>query len=210
MDYKWLLQSSFISWNVLSWRHTPHTHSVVHLQVPFESLRRTTRDRKYLLDELESVLVSLKPSEETRQGTAHPNVMIPTALARLESLKRKVCSHEFMKFKIITRNITRILREDMIYSLLGVQPLTHCRFMFQLSEIAEVEELEARRCKVRLQHLMAIRQPQKDNALGWNQARMDRILADHMLRCGFLDSASELAASSNIEVCWSNIYNPAA
>lgn len=82
--------------------------------------------------------------------------------------------------------------------------------MWQLNEIAEVEELEARRCKVRLQHLMAIGQPQKNNALGWNQARMDRILADHMLRCGFLDSASELAASANIEVGWSNIINPAA
>ncbi|CAL8462971.1 g2505 [Coccomyxa elongata] len=127
------------------------------LRVPFESLRRTTRDRKYLLDELQSVLVSLKPAAETPQCASDPSVTIPSVLARLEGLKRK------------------------------------------LNETAEVEELEARRCKVRLQHLMAIGQPQKNSALGWNQARMDRILADHMLRCGFLDSASQLAASANIE-----------
>lgn len=85
-----LLQPSLISWNVVSWHHIPHTRFVVRVQVPFESLRRTTRDRKYLLDELENVLVSLKPATETRQGAADPNVMIPSVLARLEGLKRKV------------------------------------------------------------------------------------------------------------------------
>lgn len=70
----------------------------------------------------------------------------------------------------------------------------------QLKEIAEVEEREARRCKTRLEHLKHVGQPQKNHALEWNQARMDRILADHMLRCGLLDSASELAASANIKV----------
>ena len=77
----------------------------------------------------------------------------------------------------------------------------------QLKEIAEVEEREARRCKARLQHLKDIGQPQKNHALEWNQARMDRILADHMLRCGFLESASKLAASAKIEV---SLYHSSA
>lgn len=86
------LQTPLISWNVLSWYHMPHTRFVVRFQVPFESLRRTTRDRKYLLDELQSVLVSLKPAAETPQCASDPSVTIPSVLARLEGLKRKVGS----------------------------------------------------------------------------------------------------------------------
>lgn len=70
----------------------------------------------------------------------------------------------------------------------------------QLTEIAEVEEQEAHRCKVRLEHLIKIGQPQKNHALEWNHKRMDRILVDHMLRSGFLESASQLASSAQIEV----------
>ncbi|EIE27319.1 hypothetical protein COCSUDRAFT_34765 [Coccomyxa subellipsoidea C-169] len=127
------------------------------LRVPFESLRRTTRDRKYLIDEVHEVLDALKKNGLEMQSSEDRKAFVKGLIARLDGLKRK------------------------------------------LNEIAEVEEREARRCKARLEHLKEIGQPQKNHALEWNQARMDRILADHMLRCGFLDSASELAASANIE-----------
>ena len=69
----------------------------------------------------------------------------------------------------------------------------------QLMESAEVERDEAHRCRVRLEHLAGLGGPPKDGALGWNAARMDRILADHMLRAGHLDSALQLAKEAHIE-----------
>ena len=47
----------------------------------------------------------------------------------------------------------------------------------QLHETTKVEEMEARRCKARLDHLVSIGLPQKDEATKWNDKRMDRILA---------------------------------
>lgn len=64
-----------------------------------------------------------------------------------------------------------------------------------------MEEQEASRCKARLQHLVQLGVPQKDQALDWNRNRIDRLLADHMLRCGFLESATHLVAEAGMQVC---------
>ena len=63
-----------------------------------------------------------------------------------------------------------------------------------------MEEVEARRCKARLEHLASIGLPQKDEATKWNDRRMDRILADYMLRRGYHRSATQLAKERQIEV----------
>ena len=70
----------------------------------------------------------------------------------------------------------------------------------QLHETTKVEEVEARRCKARLEHLVSIGLPQKDEATKWNDKRMDRILADYMLRRGYHRSATQLARERSIEV----------
>ena len=70
----------------------------------------------------------------------------------------------------------------------------------QLHETTRVEEVEARRCKARLKHLVAVGLPQKDEATKWTDARMDRILADHMLRRGYQRSAAQLARERDMEV----------
>jgi macrophage erythroblast attacher len=67
-------------------------------------------------------------------------------------------------------------------------------------EIGDVEEQEASRCRARLQHLAQIGLPQKNHALEWNRLRVDRILADHMLRCGFLESATQLVNETGMQV----------
>lgn len=61
-------------------------------QVPFESLKRTTRDRKYLLDELENSIAGLAV---TAASHPPPNRMQTTAaldnlITQLRTLKRKV------------------------------------------------------------------------------------------------------------------------
>ena len=70
----------------------------------------------------------------------------------------------------------------------------------QLHETTRIEEVEARRCKARLEHLVAVGLPQKDEATKWADARMDRILADHMLRRGYQRSAAQLARERDMEV----------
>ena len=70
----------------------------------------------------------------------------------------------------------------------------------QLHETTKVEEVEARRCKARLEHLVSIGLPEKDEATKWNDKRMDRILADYMLRRGYHRSATQLARERQIEV----------
>ncbi len=70
----------------------------------------------------------------------------------------------------------------------------------QLHETTKVEEIEARRCKARLDHLVSIGLPQKDEATKWNDKRMDRILADYMLRRGYNQSATQLARECQIGV----------
>lgn len=69
----------------------------------------------------------------------------------------------------------------------------------QMQETAEVEQEEAARCHARLEHLVKIGAAPKDGALTWNFGRMDRILADHMLRSGHLASAQQLAEEAHIE-----------
>ena len=63
-----------------------------------------------------------------------------------------------------------------------------------------MEEADARRCRARLGHLADIGLPQKDAATLWNDARMDRILADYMLRRGYHRSAVQLGSERQIEV----------
>ena len=63
-----------------------------------------------------------------------------------------------------------------------------------------MEEAEARRCRARLGHLADIGLPQKDAATLWNDARMDRILTDYMLRRGYHRSAVQLGSERQIEV----------
>ena len=75
-----------------------------------------------------------------------------------------------------------------------------CFLSKQLHETTRVEEVEARRCKARLEHLVVIGLPQKDEATKWNDKRMDRILADYMLRRGYHRSATQLARERQIEV----------
>ena len=70
----------------------------------------------------------------------------------------------------------------------------------QLHETTRVEEVEARRCKARLEHLVAVGLPQKDEATKWADARMDRVLADYMLRRGYQRSAAQLARERDMEV----------
>ena len=72
-------------------------------------------------------------------------------------------------------------------------------FASQLDELSVAEEADAQRCCVRLEHLAALGTPLKDHAIDWNRRRMDRLLVDHLLRCGYMTTAMELAREAGIE-----------
>ena len=57
-----------------------------------------------------------------------------------------------------------------------------------------------RRCQARLQSLAAMGAPQRGATVPWNRARLDRLLADHLLRRGHLATAALLAHDTGIQV----------
>lgn len=66
----------------------------------------------------------------------------------------------------------------------------------KLAEVSRTEKEDAHRCKARLEHLRSVGPFPKSGITAWNKPRLDRILIDHLLRCGHLQVACELAHSS--------------
>jgi len=64
------------------------------IQVPFESLRRTTRERKYAIDEVQSVMSTLREASQKPYSTEEGVEVLDGVLQRLERLKRKVRATE--------------------------------------------------------------------------------------------------------------------
>ncbi|PIN12287.1 hypothetical protein CDL12_15108 [Handroanthus impetiginosus] len=69
-------------------------------------------------------------------------------------------------------------------------------FKRKLEEESRTEQLQAQRCRARLDHLESA---EVDNLPEWNSIRLKRILVDYMLRMSYYGTASKLAESSNIK-----------
>lgn len=72
-------------------------------------------------------------------------------------------------------------------------------FIIQLEEGSRAENLQAHRCRARLDHLDSA---DAENLSEWNNVRLKRILVDYMSRMSYYDSAVKLAESSNIQVIY--------
>ncbi|CAI9091509.1 OLC1v1026563C3 [Oldenlandia corymbosa var. corymbosa] len=66
----------------------------------------------------------------------------------------------------------------------------------KLEEGSKTENLQAQRCRARLDHLEAA---DAENLSEWSNTRLKRILVDYMLRMSYYDTAIKLAESSNIQ-----------
>ncbi|KAM3338728.1 protein MAEA [Capsicum galapagoense] len=66
----------------------------------------------------------------------------------------------------------------------------------KLEEGSRTENLQAQRCRARLDHLESA---DPENLSDWNNTRLKRILVDYMLRMSYYDTAVKLAESSNIQ-----------
>eukprot|EP00899_Mesostigma_viride_P016256 jgi/Mesvir1/24631/Mv21940-RA.1 len=67
----------------------------------------------------------------------------------------------------------------------------------KLDETNDSEEKEISRCRARLEHLGAL--SENDRNARWNETRVDRIIIDYMLRCGYYDSAVKYAEGAGIK-----------
>ncbi|CAG0899609.1 unnamed protein product, partial [Darwinula stevensoni] len=62
------------------------------------------------------------------------------------------------------------------------------------------EELDAARmCKRRVEHLLAAESPNEVLVNLWKKQRLDRMLVEYFLRCGYYETAKKLSKHSNIE-----------
>ncbi|KAK4373546.1 hypothetical protein RND71_008930 [Anisodus tanguticus] len=66
----------------------------------------------------------------------------------------------------------------------------------KLEEGSRTENLQAQRCRARLDHLESA---DPENLSDWNNTRLKRILVDYMLRMSYYETAMKLAESSNIQ-----------
>jgi macrophage erythroblast attacher len=69
----------------------------------------------------------------------------------------------------------------------------------QLDEASVAERGDAHRVRARLEHLRALGAPGRDGQVDWTRPRMPRLLVDHMLRCGYAQSAARLARAAGAE-----------
>ncbi|XP_010427253.1 PREDICTED: macrophage erythroblast attacher-like [Camelina sativa] len=65
----------------------------------------------------------------------------------------------------------------------------------KLEEGSNVENLQAQRCRARIDHLDSV---DVENITEWNNTKLKRILVDYMLRMSYFETATKLSESSNI------------
>ncbi|KAJ8783503.1 hypothetical protein J1605_009208 [Eschrichtius robustus] len=67
-------------------------------------------------------------------------------------------------------------------------------------ESIQAEDESAKLCKRRIEHLKEHSSDQPAAASVWKRKRMDRMMVEHLLRCGYYNTAVKLARQSGIEV----------
>lgn len=72
--------------------------------------------------------------------------------------------------------------------------------MLQLDTISQAEQDELQRLKARLAHLAEIRTPSRGEYIDWNRQRLDRLIVDHLLRCGYHNTAAKLIEAAQVQV----------
>nr|XP_045375654.1 E3 ubiquitin-protein transferase MAEA isoform X1 [Camelus bactrianus] len=68
-------------------------------------------------------------------------------------------------------------------------------------ESIQAEDESAKLCKRRIEHLKEHSSDQPAAASVWKRKRMDRMMVEHLLRCGYYNTAVKLARQSGIERC---------
>lgn len=70
----------------------------------------------------------------------------------------------------------------------------------QLEATSQAEREDVQRLRARLEHLASLGAPSRGQYVEWNRRRLDRLLVDHLLRCGYHSTAIKLIEAARVQV----------
>nr|AAC67543.1 erythroblast macrophage protein EMP [Homo sapiens] len=136
----------------------------------------------------------------------YPTLKVPyeTLNKRFRAAQKNIdreTSHVTMVVAELERTLSGCPAVDSVVSLLDgvVEKLSVLKR--KAVESIQAEDESAKLCKLRIEHLKEHSSDQPAAASVWKRKRMDRMMVEHLLRCGYYNTAVKLARQSGIESC---------
>nr|KAF6431809.1 macrophage erythroblast attacher, E3 ubiquitin ligase [Rousettus aegyptiacus] len=134
----------------------------------------------------------------------YPTLKVPyeTLNKRFRAAQKNIdreTSHVTMVVAELEKTLSSCPAVDSVVSLLDgvVEKLSVLKR--KAVESVQAEDESAQLCKRRIEHLKEHSSDQPAAAGLWKRKRMDRMMAEHLLRCGYYNTAVKLARQSGIE-----------
>ncbi|XP_060004915.1 E3 ubiquitin-protein transferase MAEA isoform X2 [Lagenorhynchus albirostris] len=137
-----------------------------------------------------------------RRLLAKPKVPYETLNKRFRAAQKNIdreTSHVTMVVAELEKTLSSCPAVDSVVSLLDgvVEKLSVLKR--KAVESIQAEGESAKLCKRRIEHLKEHSSDQPAAASVWKRKRMDRMMVEHLLRCGYYNTAVKLARQSGIE-----------
>uniref|UniRef100_A0A8C9DEF7 E3 ubiquitin-protein transferase MAEA n=1 Tax=Prolemur simus TaxID=1328070 RepID=A0A8C9DEF7_PROSS len=134
----------------------------------------------------------------------YPTLKVPyeTLNKRFRAAQKNIdreTSHVTMVVAELEKTLSSCPAVDSVVSLLDgvVEKLSVLKR--KAVESIQAEDESAKLCKRRIEHLKEHSSDQPAAASMWKRKRMDRMMVEHLLRCGYYNTAVKLARQSGIE-----------
>uniref|UniRef100_A0A3B3RV98 E3 ubiquitin-protein transferase MAEA n=1 Tax=Paramormyrops kingsleyae TaxID=1676925 RepID=A0A3B3RV98_9TELE len=136
----------------------------------------------------------------------YPTLKVPyeTLNKRFRAAQKNIdreTSHVTMVVAELEKTLSSFPVVDSVVSLLDgvVEKLSALKR--KAAESIQAEDESAKLCKRRIEHLKEHSSDQPAGVSVWKRKRMDRMMVEHLLRCGYYNTAVKLARQSGIESC---------
>uniref|UniRef100_A0A3B3BXJ9 E3 ubiquitin-protein transferase MAEA n=1 Tax=Oryzias melastigma TaxID=30732 RepID=A0A3B3BXJ9_ORYME len=136
----------------------------------------------------------------------YPTLKVPyeTLNKRFRAAQKNIdreASHVTMVVAELEKTLSSFPAVDSVVSLLDgvVEKLSALKR--KAAESIQAEDESAKLCKRRIEHLKEHSGDQPASVNLWKKKRMDRMMVEHLLRCGYYNTAVKLAKQSGIESC---------
>ncbi|XP_077387432.1 E3 ubiquitin-protein transferase MAEA isoform X2 [Festucalex cinctus] len=158
------------------------------------SLRHQTR--------ITSPIIFLLPSSPSTHASGSLVVPYETLNKRFRAAQKNIdreTSHVTMVVAELEKTLSSFPVVDSVVSLLDgvVEKLSALKR--KAAESIQAEDESAKLCKRRIEHLKEHSSDQPASVNLWKKKRMDRMMVEHLLRCGYYNTAVKLARQSGIE-----------
>ncbi|XP_020562047.1 macrophage erythroblast attacher isoform X3 [Oryzias latipes] len=142
--------------------------------------------------------------EPKRAAAFNPEVPYETLNKRFRAAQKNIdreASHVTMVVAELEKTLSSFPAVDSVVSLLDgvVEKLSALKR--KAAESIQAEDESAKLCKRRIEHLKEHSGDQPASVNLWKKKRMDRMMVEHLLRCGYYNTAVKLAKQSGIESC---------